>query len=75
MKKSCFNDNVDSRPGNFLKTQSYRVKIMIYVAYMLKIISLTGTPQSHEFKKIASCVVDPAEYLLFVYKIVLVFGF
>ena len=32
-----------------LETQSYRVKTMTYVAYMLKIISLVGTPHSHEF--------------------------
>ena len=34
---------------------------MTYVAYMLKIISLTGTPHSHDFKKIISCVADPDE--------------
>ena len=49
LKKSCFNNDVDSRPVNFLKTQSHHVKTMTFVAYMLKIISLTGTPHSHEF--------------------------
>ena len=49
--KPCFNNDGDSRPGNFLKTQSYRVKTMTYVAYMLKIMSLTGTPHSHEFQE------------------------
>ena len=63
LKKSCFNNDEDSRPVNVLKTQSHRVKTMTFVAYMLKIISLTGTPHSHEF-----C-------LLFVSKIVLFFWF
>ena len=49
LKKSCFNNNGGSRPVNFLKAQSHRVKTMTFVAYMLKIISLTGTPHSHEF--------------------------
>ena len=49
LKESCFNNDEDSRPGNFLKTQSYRVKTMTYAAYMLKIISLTGTVYNHEF--------------------------
>ena len=49
LKKSCFNNDGDSRPVNVLKTQSHRVKTMTFVAYMLKIISLTGTPHSHEF--------------------------
>ena len=63
LKKSCFNNDGDSRPVNVLKTQSHRVKTMTFVAYVLKIISLTGTPHSHEF-----C-------LLFVSKIVLFFWF
>ena len=63
LKKSCFNNDEDSRPVNVLKTQSHRVKTMTFVAYVLKIISLTGTPHSHEF-----C-------LLFVSKIVLFFWF
>ena len=49
LKKSCFNNYGDSRPVNVLKIQSHRVKTMTFVAYMLKIISLTGTPHSHEF--------------------------
>ena len=32
-------------------TQPCHVKIRDYVAYMLKIISLTGTPHRHEFLK------------------------
>ena len=51
LKKSCFNDDEDSRPGNFLKTQPCSVKTMIYAAYLLKPISLTGTAYSHEFWK------------------------
>ena len=49
LKKSCSNNDEDSRPGNFLKTQSYRVKTMTHAAYMLKLISLTRTAYSHEF--------------------------
>ena len=49
LKKSCFNNDGDSRPVNVLKTQSHRVKTMTFVAYMLKIISLTGTPHSQKF--------------------------
>ena len=49
LKKSCFNNDGDSRPVNFLKAQSHRLKTMTFVAYMMKIISLTGTPHSHEF--------------------------
>ena len=49
LKKSCFNNEGNSRSVNLLKTQSYRVKTMTFVAYMPKIISLTGTPHSHEF--------------------------
>ena len=50
LKKSCVNNDGDSRPVNVLKTQSRRVKTVIFfVAYMLKIISLMGTPHSHEF--------------------------
>ena len=45
LKKSCFNNDGDTRPVNVLKTQSDRVKSMTFVAY----ISLTGTPHSHEF--------------------------
>ena len=63
LKKSCFNNDEDSRPVNVLKTQSHRVKTMTFVAYVLKIISLIGTPHSHEF-----C-------LLFMSKIVLFFWF
>ena len=49
LKRSCFNNDEDCRPGNFLKTQSSRINTMIYVAYMLKIISFTGTTYSHKF--------------------------
>ena len=48
---------VDSR--NFLKTLSYRVKTNTYVAYMLKLISLTVT----NFEKIASYVDDPVFFI------------
>ena len=48
LKKSCFNNDGYTRPVNVLKTQSDRVETM-FVAYMLKIISLTGTPPSHKF--------------------------
>ena len=43
LKKSCFKNDGDSRPVNF------RVKTITFVAYILKIISLTGTTHSHEF--------------------------
>ena len=46
---------LDLDSGNFLKTLSYRVKTNTYVAYMLKLISLTVT----NFEKIASCVDNP----------------
>ena len=49
LKKSCVNNDRHSRPVNILKTQSRPVKTMTFVAYMLKIISLIGTPHSHEF--------------------------
>ena len=75
LEKSCFKNDVNSRPGNLVKAPSYCVKTMTYVAYMWKIILLTGTSHSHEFWENSSCVTDPAEYLLFVSKIVLFFGF
>ena len=62
--------SLDLDSGNFLKKLPYRVKTNTYVAYMLKLISLTVT----NFEKIASCVDDPAKCLLFVSKIVLFFG-
>ena len=49
LKRSCFNNDGDSRPLNLLKTQSYSVKTMTFVAYMLNINSLTGIPHSPEF--------------------------
>ena len=49
LKKSCFNNDGDSRPENVLKHNLTVLEQMNYVAYMLKIISLTGTPHSHEF--------------------------
>ena len=67
LKKTCFNNDEDSSSGNFLKTQWYRVKTMTYVACMLKIISLTRTPYSHEF------VANLAECFLFMSKVF--FGF
>ena len=48
LKKSFFNNDEDSRPRNFPKTQSCLLNRVTYVAYMLKIISLTGTVYSHE---------------------------
>ena len=37
LKKSCFENDGNSRPVNFLKTQSHRVKTVTFVACMLKI--------------------------------------
>ena len=74
LKKSCVNNDGDSRPVNVLKTQSRRVKTMIFVAYMLKIISLIGTPHSHEFGE-DFYLANPAQCFLFVSKIVLLFWF
>ena len=62
LKRSGFNNDGDSRPLNLLKTQSYSVKIMTFVAYMLNINSLTGIPHSPNFEKIASYVANPAEF-------------
>ena len=44
-KKSCFNNDGNSRPVNFLKTQSHRVKTMTFEAYMLKINRNSSQPQ------------------------------
>ena len=49
LKKSYFNNDGDSRPETLLKHNFTMLKQVIYVAYMLKIISLTRTPHSHEF--------------------------
>ena len=49
LKKSCFNNDGDSRPETILKHNLTVLKQVIYVAYKLKIISLIGTPHSHEF--------------------------
>ena len=49
LKKSYFNNDGDSRPETLLKHNLTMLKQVIYVAYMLKIISLTRTPHSHEF--------------------------
>ena len=49
LKRSGFNNDGDSRPLNLLETQSYSVKTMTFVAYMLNINSLTGIPHSPEF--------------------------
>ena len=49
LKKSCFNNDGDSRPETLLKHNLTVLKQVIYVAYKLKIISLIGTPHSHEF--------------------------
>ena len=62
--------SLDFGSGTFLKKLPYRVKTNTYVAYILKLISLTVT----NFEKITSCVDDPAKCLLFVTKIVLFFG-
>ena len=48
LKKSCFDNDGDSRPVNFLKARSHRLKTMTFVAYMMKIISLTGTSHGRE---------------------------
>ena len=48
LKKSCFDNDGDSRPETLLKHNLIVLKQVTYVAYMLKIISLTGTPHSHE---------------------------
>ena len=55
--------------------QWYRVKTMTYIAYMLKIISLTGTAYSHEFWEHFFLRGRSKWSLLFVSKIVLFFGF
>ena len=47
LTKPCFKNDGDSRPVNFLK-HNHHIKTMTFVAYMVKIISLTGTPHSHE---------------------------
>ena len=49
LKKSCFDNVGDSTPETLLKHNFTALKQVTYVAYMQKIISLTGTPHSHEF--------------------------
>ena len=49
LKKSCFNNDGDSRPETLSKHHLTVLKQVTYVAYMLKSVSLTGTPHSHEF--------------------------
>ena len=45
----CFNDDGGSRPEILLKHNLTVLKQVIYLAYMLKIISLTVTSHSNEF--------------------------
>ena len=47
LKKSCFNNDWDSRPETYYNVVV--LKQVTYVAYMLKIILLTGTPHGYEF--------------------------
>ena len=49
LKKPCFNNDGGSRPETLLEHNLTMLKQVIYVAYKLKIISLIGTPHSHEF--------------------------
>ena len=45
LTKSCFKNDGNSRPVNFLKTQSHRDKRMTFVAYMLNINRNSSQPQ------------------------------
>ena len=50
LKKSCFNNDEDSRLETLLKQNLTVLKQVTYVACMRKIISVTGTPHRHKFQ-------------------------
>ena len=58
----CFNDDGGSKPEILLKHNLTVLKQVIYVAYMLKIISLTVTSHSNEFWKNFKCVHEICDF-------------